>query len=83
MIRRCTTKLGVGRALSLAPAARAFSAEGSVSFVLNDDQKMIQDMARTFTKDVIIPQAAEYDRSMAFPHDIFQEAWELGLVNAQ
>ena len=73
----------------LSSAARAFSAEqafdadlSGVSFTLNDDQKMIQSMARQFAADVIIPQAAEYDRTMAFPHDIFQEAWELGLVNA-
>ena len=57
---RCTAssaKLGLGRFLSPASSARTFSAEsGGVSFVLNDDQKMIQDMARQFAADVIIPQ---------------------------
>ena len=28
-----------------------------------------------------IPQAAELDRSMKFPHDVFDKAWEMGLAN--
>jgi acyl-CoA dehydrogenase len=30
---------------------------------------------------VIIPQAAELDRTMKFPHDVFNKAWEMGLAN--
>jgi hypothetical protein len=26
-------------------------------------------------------QAAELDRTMKFPHDVFNKAWEMGLVN--
>lgn len=29
----------------------------------------------------MMPRAAEYDSSMAYPHDIFEAAWALGLVN--
>jgi acyl-CoA dehydrogenase len=29
----------------------------------------------------VIPVAADYDRSGAFPQDVFKQAWELGLVN--
>jgi hypothetical protein len=29
----------------------------------------------------IIPKAAELDKTMEYPHDIFRQAWELGLVN--
>lgn len=28
-----------------------------------------------------MPKAAQYDKSMEYPHDIFRKAWELGLVN--
>jgi len=30
----------------------------------------------------IIPQAADLDRSGEYPEDLFNQAWELGLVNA-
>ena len=53
-----------------------------LSFELTDDQKAYQQLARQFAKDKIIPVAAEHDRTMAFPHDVFEEAWKLGLVNA-
>jgi acyl-CoA dehydrogenase len=43
---------------------------------------MIQSLARKFAAEVMIPRAAEHDRSMAYPHDVFKAAWELGLVNA-
>jgi acyl-CoA dehydrogenase len=55
---------------------------GGLSFELTEDQKAYQQLARQFAKDKIIPVAAKYDKSMAFPHDVFEEAWQLGLVNA-
>jgi acyl-CoA dehydrogenase len=44
---------------------------------------MIQDLARQFAKEEIAPVAAEYDKTMDFPDDIFKQAWELGLVNTK
>jgi acyl-CoA dehydrogenase len=38
-------------------------------------------MARNFAKTEMIPHAAEYDRTGAYPLPIFKKAWELGLVN--
>ncbi len=64
--------------------ARAFSSGvgGGLSFSLSEDQRMIQNLARTFAREVMIPRAREYDLSMAFPKDIFKAAWEAGLVNS-
>jgi len=50
-------------------------------FELTDEQKEFQDVARKFTAANIIPKAAEYDRTGAYPWDIFKGLWELGLLN--
>ncbi|HSL62026.1 MAG TPA: acyl-CoA dehydrogenase family protein, partial [Desulfotignum sp.] len=36
-------------------------------FKLTDEQKMIQNMVREFSRKVIAPMAAERDRTKAFP----------------
>lgn len=54
---------------------RAFSVE------LTEDQKSIQKTARDFAINKMIPKAAHYDKTMEYPREIFNEAWELGLVN--
>lgn len=64
-------------------ALRYLSAgSGGYHFELTDDQKAFQLLARTFAQEEVIPVAAKYDKSMAFPHDVFEKAWKLGLVNA-
>ena len=72
--------LAVPKRLSLGSRALSGSASG-ITFNLTDEQKAYRDLARKFAQEKMIPAAAEYDRSMAFPEDIFQAAWELGLVN--
>mmetsp|Transcript_15149 Transcript_15149/g.45354 ORF Transcript_15149/g.45354 Transcript_15149/m.45354 type:complete len:430 (-) Transcript_15149:46-1335(-) len=57
-------------------------ASGGLCFALTDDQKAFQEVARSYARDVIAPAAAELDRTMAFPEEIFAEMWEMGLVNA-
>jgi acyl-CoA dehydrogenase len=52
-----------------------------VDFALSDEHKALIEAARRFTKERIIPIAAECDRESRFPMDVFKEAWELGLVN--
>lgn len=44
-------------------------------------QREMQELARKFTKEEIIPVAAEYDRSGKYPWDIVKKAWSLGLLN--
>ncbi len=52
-----------------------------VDFSMSDEHKALIDTARRFTKERIIPVAAECDRDSKFPMDVFRAAWELGLVN--
>ncbi|XP_071445946.1 medium-chain specific acyl-CoA dehydrogenase, mitochondrial isoform X2 [Hetaerina americana] len=76
---------------SLRPCLRAFSTTASnsseakhpngYSFELNETQKEFQELARKFTREEIIPKAAEYDKTMAYPWDIVKKAWSLGLMN--
>ena len=53
-----------------------------LNFGLSDDQRALIDVAKRFTKERIIPVAAECDRESRFPKDVFVAAHELGLVNA-
>jgi acyl-CoA dehydrogenase len=48
---------------------------------LSDEQREIQQLARKFTRDEIIPKAAEYDRTMEYPWDVVKKAWSVGLTN--
>ncbi|KAG7176396.1 Medium-chain specific acyl-CoA dehydrogenase-like 1 [Homarus americanus] len=76
------------------PLARSFvrwqstSASGAavkksgVCFDLSDEQREMQQLARKFSREEIIPRAAELDRTMEYPWEIIKKAWELGLMNA-
>ncbi|XP_014370090.2 probable medium-chain specific acyl-CoA dehydrogenase, mitochondrial isoform X1 [Papilio machaon] len=50
-------------------------------FELNDEQKALQELARKFTREEIIPVAAQYDKSGEYPWPIVKKAWEIGLMN--
>jgi len=52
-----------------------------VDFSLSEEHKSLIDTARRFTKERIIPIAAECDHHSRFPMDVFREAWEIGLIN--
>lgn len=52
-----------------------------IDFSLSDEQKQIQQLAQQFSREVIIPSAANYDRSEDFPSEIIAQAHELGLLN--
>ncbi|NLE87891.1 MAG: acyl-CoA dehydrogenase [Myxococcales bacterium] len=52
-----------------------------MGFEPTDEQKALVDMASRFTRERIIPVAAECDREARFPKDVFEAGWELGLVN--
>lgn len=51
--------------------SRKFS--GGISFDLTEDQTAYQTLARQFAKDEITPAAAKYDKSMEFPHQVFDK----------
>lgn len=41
---------------------------------LTDEQKEIQELARKFSREEIVPKAAEYDRTMEYPWEIVKKA---------
>lgn len=49
-------------------------------FKLTDEQLMIQNMVREFSRKVIAATAAERDRTREFPADNFRQMGELGLM---
>jgi len=52
-----------------------------IDFRISDEQRALVEMAARFTRERIIPVAAECDREARFPIDVFKDGWELGLVN--
>jgi acyl-CoA dehydrogenase len=50
-----------------------------LEFALDDELLALQQTARRFADEEIIPVAAEFDRTGEFPRSIIQKAWELGL----
>eukprot|EP00736_Rhodelphis_marinus_P010437 Rmarinus@m.16790 len=67
--------------LRQAPSARAMSA--GMNFNMSEDEQEFAKTARKFAREVIAPQAAKYDRSGEYPHEIAKQAWELGLMNLE
>jgi len=51
-----------------------------MDFALSPEQQSLVDNTRRFVKEKIIPVAAEADQTSKFPKEVFDEAWELGLV---
>ncbi|MCA9696999.1 MAG: acyl-CoA dehydrogenase family protein, partial [Myxococcales bacterium] len=49
----------------------------------SDEQQQLIDTARKFTAESIIPVAGEYDEHEKFPTEVFEGAWELGLMNVE
>ncbi len=52
-----------------------------LDFKLTEEQEQLIAAARRFTKERIIPVAAEADRKSELPVDVCRAAWEAGLVN--
>ncbi|WP_459191370.1 acyl-CoA dehydrogenase family protein [Halosimplex sp. J119] len=53
-----------------------------MDFALSDEQKQVRDEVRRFAENEIVPVATEYDTEEKFPHDLVEEAAELGLVGS-
>jgi len=51
-----------------------------MDFTLNDEQKMVQEMARDFAENEIKPKAPELDKSERHPAEIVQKMAELNLM---
>lgn len=52
----------------------------SINFSLNEEQQMIQNLAREFARNEIAPVAEKYDKSHEFPWPVIRKAQELGLT---
>lgn len=52
-----------------------------IDFKLSDEQQALRDTVRRFVQTEVIPQAAKFDESGDFPHEIIKKAWENGLMN--
>jgi acyl-CoA dehydrogenase len=52
-----------------------------LSFALTDEQRMLQDLARDFSRSEIAPVAEHYDRTAEFPLAVLQKARQAGLLN--
>lgn len=52
-----------------------------MDFSLSSEQNEIRELALKFARNEMIPHAQEYDELGKFPQEIFQKAWELGLIN--
>ena len=52
-------------------------------FKLTEEQEMIRDAAHDFAQEQIVPVAAEFDASGAFPVDTVRQMGELGLMGIQ
>ncbi len=52
-----------------------------VDFSLSEEQKALQSLAREFARKEIIPNAAHYDETGEYPHEILRKAWNIGLMN--
>jgi acyl-CoA dehydrogenase len=52
----------------------------SINFALNEEEQMIQNMARDFARNEIAPKAEHYDRTHEYPWPIVKKAQELGLT---
>lgn len=56
--------------------------ETGFNFQFTPEQQAFKDLAKKFTAEEIIPQAAKYDQSGQYPWEIVGKAQELGLINA-
>ncbi|GGN89154.1 acyl-CoA dehydrogenase [Haloarcula pellucida] len=53
-----------------------------MDFELSDEQRQIRDEVQRFAENEIRPVASEYDREETFPHEVVENAAEMGLTGA-
>ena len=52
-----------------------------IDFTLTEDQEMLQELARDFANEELIPNAEIWDKEGIFPLEAMNKARELGLLN--
>lgn len=53
----------------------------SISFELSDFQLEFQQASRKFAREVVLPQAKQWDEENKYPADVHKQAWELGFYS--
>lgn len=51
-----------------------------MKFEMTEEQSMIQEMARNFAKDQVLPKAAELDETGRYPEELVKQMADLGLM---
>jgi len=51
-----------------------------IGFELTSEQKKLQERARQFSKEVILPVAARHDQDGTFPLDVMEKAHQAGFL---
>ena len=77
----CRRTAATTTAAAAAAGPTTTASTSGLCFDLTPEQRALQELARNFAKTEMVPRAAEYDRSGAYPQDVFKKAWEAGLVN--
>jgi len=54
-----------------------------VNFKLTDEQKALQNKAKKFAEEEIIPIIHKYDEKEEFPMELAQKAFDVGLMNVR
>jgi hypothetical protein len=80
MLRITSASIRKSLASKIAPFSSTPIAK-NIGFSLNQDQLDLQDLARKFTAEQIIPKAAHHDVTGEYPTEILKKAWEAGLLN--
>ncbi len=52
-----------------------------IDFEVTEEQRALIETARRFTKERVIPIAAQCDKESRFPREVFEEAHKIGLAN--
>lgn len=74
--------LAIRNATSSQVAARSYSVPGvGFNMQLTDEQREMQELARKFTREEIMPVSAKHDETGEFPWDVVKKAHGLGLMN--
>lgn len=85
-LRALTSAANAAKSSNVLPRSYASEAAADYSsgpcFGLNEDQQSFLELTRDFTANEIIPVAAEFDRSMAYPWEVIKKAHAAGLMNS-
>lgn len=81
LIKRSLASATTPTSASTPAAKTSNSAAPGICFELSPEQREMQELARKFAREEIIPVAAHHDRTGEYPKEILKKAHSLGLMN--